>query len=94
MKEFFVKLWTAIKTNWKFIIVGAIIAFIYGLVFGLMQMSFMSIVIFTNISMVLTIFLGAFYDKLTSADFKFTKIGWTILIPVLLDLFIILKLIF
>lgn len=94
MKEFFVKLWTAIKINWKFILIGAIIAFIYGFTFGLMQMSFMSIVIFTNISMVLTIFLGAFYGKLAYTDFKLTKIGWTILIPVLLNLFIVLKLIF
>ena len=94
MKQFFVKLWSAIKTNWKFILIGTIIAAIYGLTFGLMQMSFMSIVIFTNISMALTIFLGAFYGKLASKDFKLTKIGWTILIPVLLDLFIILKLIF
>ena len=94
MKEFFVKLWSAIKTNWKFILVGAIIAFVYGLTFGLMQMSFMSITIFTNISMALTIFLGIFYAKLISTDFKVSKIGWVILIPILLDLFIIFKLIF
>ena len=94
MKEFFVKLWTAIKTNWKFILIGVIIAFVYGLTFGLMQMSFMSIVIFTNISMALTIFLGIFYAKLISTDFKANKVGWIILVPILLDLFVVFKLIF
>ena len=94
MKEFFVKLWSAIKTNWKYILIGTIIAFVYGLTFGLMQMSFMSIIIFTNISMALTMFLGIFYAKLISTDFKASKIGWVILVPILLDLFIIFKLIF
>lgn len=94
MKEFFVKLWTAIKTNWKFILIGAIIVFIYSLIFGLMQMSFTSIIIFTNITTILTILFGIFYAKLISTNFKISKIGWIILIPILLDLFVIFKLIF
>lgn len=88
------QLWTAIKTNWKYILIGAVITFIYALVFGLMQLTFTSIVIFTNVSMVLTIVLGAFYGKLASSDFKLTKIGWTALIPIILDIFLILKFIF
>ena len=57
MVKVLLQLWNAIKTNWKYILIGAIIAAIYGLVFGLMQMTFMSIVIFTNVSIILTIIL-------------------------------------
>lgn len=94
MKDFFVKVWTSIKTNWKYIVIGAIIAAIYGLVFGLMQMTFISIVLFTNISVLLTIFLGVWYAKISYSEFKLIKFWWTILIPLILDIFIILKLIF
>lgn len=94
MVKVLLQFWNAVKTNWKYILIGAIIAAIYGLVFGLMQMTFASIVIFTNVSIILTIILGAFYVKLVSSDFKLTKIGWTALIPIILDIFILLKFIF
>lgn len=94
MKEFFVKLWSAIKTNWKFILMGVLIVLFNVISFGLMQMSFTSIVIFTNITTILTILFGIFYAKLISTNFKISKIGWIILIPILLDLFVIFKLIF
>lgn len=94
MVKVLLQLWNAVKTNWKYILIGAIITAIYALVFGLMQLTFMSIVIFTNVSMALTIVLGAFYGKLVSSDFKLTKIGWTALIPIILDVFILLKFIF
>lgn len=94
MKEFFVKLWNSIKTNWKFIIIGAIIVALYGLVLGLMQMTFTSIVIFANVSTLLTIVLGVWYAKVASPEFKLVKFWWTILIPLLLDIFLLLKFIF
>lgn len=98
MKTFLKLVWnllkSSLKTNWKYILIGTIITAIYTLVFGLMQLTFTSIVIFTNVSMVLTIVLGAFYGKLVSNDFKLTKIGWTALIPIILDVFILLKFIF
>lgn len=98
MKTFLKLVWnllkSSLKTNWKYILIGAIITVIYALVFGLMQLTFASIVIFTNVSMALTIILGAFYGKLVSSDFKLTKIGWTALIPIILDVFILLKFIF
>ena len=77
MVKVLLQLWNAVKTNWKYILIGAIITAIYVLVFGLMQMTFTSIVIFTNVSVILTIILGAFYGKLAFSDFKLTKIGWT-----------------
>lgn len=94
MVKVLLQLWNAVKTNWKYILIGAIITAIYALVFGLMQMTFTSIVIFTNVSIILTIILGAFYGKLVSSDFKLTKIGWTAFIPIILDIFVLLKFIF
>lgn len=98
MKTFLKLVWnllkSSLKTNWKYILIGAIITAIYALVFGLMQLTFASIVIFTNVSIILTIILGAFYGKLASSDFKLTKIGWTAFIPIILDIFILLKFIF
>lgn len=98
MKTFLKLIWNliklALKNNWKYILIGAIITAIYALVFGLMQLTFASIVIFTNVSMALTIILGAFYGKLVSSDFKLTKIGWTAFIPIILDVFVLLKFIF
>lgn len=91
MVKVFLQLWNAVKTNWKYILIGVIITAIYALVFGLMQLTFTSIVIFTNVSMALTIILVAFYGKLVSSDFKLTKIGWTTLIPIILDIFVLLK---
>lgn len=98
MKTFLKLVWnlikSALKDNWRYILIGAIIAAIYGLVFGLMQMTFASIIIFTNVSIILTIILGAFYAKLVAPEFKITKVFWTILIPLLLDIFLLLKWIF
>lgn len=94
MKQFFINIWNAIKSNWKFIIIGAIIVALYGLVLGLMQMTFTSIVIFTNVSTLLTVALGIWYAKIASPDFKLVKFWWTILIPLLLDVFLLLKFIF
>lgn len=98
MKTFLKLVWnllkSSLKTNWKYILIGAIITAIYALVFGLMQLTFASIVIFTNVSMALTIILGAFYGKLVSSDFKLTKITWTAFIPIILDIFVLLKFIF